>query len=146
MPRERVLFFIDDSNYAGQTFKEIFDRYKIDQTDIVSLESAVDLDNIDREYDVIVIEKGFKGDLRETAKFVQNLKKHTAIPIVGVDCLCCRGNAFTLLVAGCNFLVPNIVPNQTSPKIYKNEMEYYAQITSELCFLISDICKAKEEL
>ncbi len=99
---ERILVLTRSSDVRNQLAAELV-AARVDSLMIIGNSEEIAFASLDNEFDILAIDKSFRGNARETAGLIRRVRETFSGPIIGFQTHYGNGDLFVIQVAGCNF-------------------------------------------
>jgi len=80
-------------------------RNGVDVVDVVTEAAVIPFGELSARYNILVVDKPFMGNARDTATLVRLIRREFFDPMIGMELYSDAGELLSLRVAGCNFYV-----------------------------------------
>lgn len=104
----RLLVLTRDDNLKAKILS-VVKNYDLKKVTVVDRMSVRRLRYLKKSYDLVAVDKWFKGHARDTALFVQEVRRFCAAPMMALHLAHGDGEVRSLLVAGCSFKLPSLL-------------------------------------
>ena len=101
--KEKVLILLKDERLSQQ-IDRLLRKFGVDVVDVFNKGTELPFEKLSDWYNIILIDKHFAGNARDTATLVRGMRRKFADPILGMETMRGSGDIFSLTVAGCNMV------------------------------------------